>query len=256
VAISPRGTDEEEARQQVFARLALAQCHNNYAAFLNKIGNRTLAVEYLLKARAAYEVCHKGLPQAADFAYLLGSTYYNMAKFLETAAGEAHQGESEYRTALPLLQLAVRSEPDRTKFRALLAMCQYNLGDLLYGAKRGEEAQSLWEASLAEWQQLAERHPESSEYHSRIGATLSNLGVLARDRGDLEVARENLEEALTHQKRALSAKPVYQRAIPFLETHYRVLAKILKAQHDEAAFTALENDRAKVFPSAKKMQQR
>ena len=102
----------------------------------------------------------------------------------------------------------------------------------------------MWEASLAGSRRLAEEHPADSRYHGRVGASLSNLGVLAQGRGDLKAAREMLEEALTHQKRALAKLPVYHLAPGYLETHYRVLGSILKAQHDDEALAAMEKDRA------------
>ena len=199
VAMSPVGT-EELARQKVFARLALAQCHNNYATFLSDIGNSTLAGEHFLKARDTYEKVHRGLPQVAEYAHDLGVNHYNTGN-LETELGDMAKAEVSYRSALPLLEKAVQKESENPQFRAMLAMCEYNLARLVGGADRIDEAQEFWQQSLSEWRRLAETNPRNSEYHSRVGATLSNLGVLANRRGDLNMAREMLEEALKHQKR-------------------------------------------------------
>jgi serine/threonine protein kinase len=221
----------------------LANSHNAYATLLGDMGNFDGAFQHLLEARAIYEDRQR-IPDADAVDYSLGSNYYNMGN-IELAAGDRAAAEASYRDALPLLGQAVKREFQRGKFRHVLAMCQYNLGHLLGSTKRGDEAEQIWRQSLNNWRILVANYSTVSEYHSRVGATLNNLGALALMEGEFAEARPLLEEALVHQKRALARQPVYDGAYSFLSQHYKALAKVLGELGDKVALAALEVDKEK-----------
>jgi hypothetical protein len=88
----------------------------------------------------------------------------------------------------------------------------------------------------------------SSEYQSRVGATLSNLAALASYRKDFQRCRELSEEALSIQKRALKLEPVYEHAKDFLGTHYKLLSRALTGLGDHAALAATAEERVQMLP--------
>jgi hypothetical protein len=114
-------------------------------------------------------------------------------------------------------------------------MCRYNLAIVLASSDRRDEAETAWKQSLADWRLLAQVYPRESEYHSRVGATLSNLAVLAGDRQEFVACRALAEEAIVHQKTALETDPVYVHAHVFLCNHYRQLARALVALKEHRA---------------------
>jgi hypothetical protein len=226
---------------------SLANCHVRYALHLLDAGDPAAAVQHLLAARATYEELHRVVPDDAELghrlSYQLGVSHYNMGK-IETEAGDVARAESLYKEAETLLRKAVERQPEREKFRKVLAMCRYNLGHLLGTGGRADEAAEYWRKSLADWQLLAGDYPRVSEYHSRTGATLSNLAVLAARRNELTRARELFEQAIAHQKRALAREPVYELAREFLARHYRGLTEVLEKLGDEPALAALVEEQA------------
>jgi hypothetical protein len=117
----------------------------------------------------------------------------------------------------------------------------------LYVGQSGEndEAAELWKRALDDWRSLALLRPLSSEYQSRVGATLSNLAVLARDREEFQNCRTLAEEALMHQKQALQTKPVYKYAKEFLRTHYKQLSQVLTELGDYEALAVASDERAR-----------
>jgi tetratricopeptide (TPR) repeat protein len=183
------------------------------------------------------------MPDETVYASALGQNHYNMG-IICTKAGRHSDAERSYSHALPLLELAVRSKPEKISLRQMLAMCQYNLGHLLavYHDDRYEEARIHLEKSLVEWQRLASDDPFVSEYHSRVGATLHNLGLLAQYRDDLAEARKLFEQALVNQKRAVAQQPVHHLTHVFMGQHYTELSGILDKLGDAEALEAIEKE--------------
>ena len=157
--------------------------------------------------------------------YLVGVNRYNLGKLYE-GAGKLDDAKSAYREAIPLLQKAIEAEPKEVRNLRLLAMCRYNLGLAFAKGGKPDQADEIWNQSLRDWRVVILFRPFASESHSRAGATLSNLAVLASDRGDFKQCRRLAEEALIHQKRALRTEPVYKHAKGFLLTHYKHLSDL------------------------------
>ncbi len=228
---------------------ALANCLNGYALHLFDAGDLDESRRYLLESRALYERIQRELPNDAQLRYQLGVNYYNMGKF-ESAAGLTANMELSYLTAEEYLGSAVQQEPEQSRYRRILAMCRYNLGSLYGTINRKDEAAEMWRKSLADWRLLAEDYPRVSENHSRCGATLHNLGVLELQRNEPTQARALLEEALTHQKRALSRKPVYELAHQFRAQHVTSLKEALTRLGDVSALAALEKESDRLAETA------
>ena len=71
--------------------------------------------------------------------------------------------------------------------------------------------------------------PGRVDYQSDLALAFNNLAVLARDRGDADLARSYLERAKEHQEKAVEAhpqNPVYRR---FLDEHLRLFRELTDA---------------------------
>jgi tetratricopeptide (TPR) repeat protein len=232
------------SQEQIDARGALVGCLNDYATFLLKRGELKTAATQLLNARKILEELRRQTSDETKYATSLGQNHYNMGVVC-TKAGRHGDAEYSYSQALPLLELTVRTDPEKLVWRQMLAMCQYNLGHLLYvynNADRYDESRIHLEKSLGEWQRLASSDPFVSEYHSRVGATLNNLGVLATERGDLTEARKLFEEALVNQKRAVAQQPIFELTHQFMGQHYRELTAVLDKLGDAEALAAIQKE--------------
>jgi hypothetical protein len=108
-------------------------------------------------------------------------------------------------------------------------MARYNLGLRCVKTNRGDESEILWRQASVDWRWLANEQPDSSEFVSRLGATLSNLAQLRVMRKQFRDALPLVEEAIEHQTRALTLMPVYELAEEFMNTHRRVLDEINQA---------------------------
>ena len=230
-----------DSQKRIDALDALAGSRNAYAIFLLERGELKTAATHLLHARKIIEEHRRQMPDDNNYPNGPGNNLYNMGVVC-TQAGRNGDAENSYSHALPHLELAVRNKPENVWFRQMLAMCQFNLGNLLGNADRPEEARIFWDKSLKEWQRLASDDPPVSEYHCRVGATLNNLGVLAQEGGDHTEARKLFELALVHQKRAANQQPIYKLVHEFMGHHYRGLTEVLDKLGDAEAREAIEKE--------------
>jgi serine/threonine protein kinase len=247
----PEGADREfqdaiaEATELVKAtngephhQARLIHAIDDYANFLAKNGRADDALRQSLRAGDLAANLAKDYPDFTQNAYLHGKILYNRARHRYRVDARPGDGIQLYRDAIAFLEKAFDAEPEEIRNVYLLASCRYNLGSHL--AERGahDEAADLWQKSLRDWRALGLFEPLRSEYQSRAGATLSNLAVLARQRGESDKSRTLFEEAITFQKRALKTEPVYDLAKDFLRTHYEGLSITLTELGDHAALAA------------------
>ncbi|MCO6045926.1 serine/threonine protein kinase [Aeoliella sp. ICT_H6.2] len=232
-------------------RARLIHCVDDYAIFLKDQGRLQDAMRESRRAGHFVDALRKDHPEFALNDYLEGKNLYNRS-VTQAAADQMPEAEETCRQALPLLEQAweqgLEDAPQRTIETKTLAMCRYNLG--LYAAQGGrpQEAEELWIKSLGDWRALTLLEPLESEYHSRAGATVSNLAALANRRGDFIEGRRLAEEALEHPRRALRCKPVYEHAEDFLRAHHKHLATALTELGDYEALAAAAEQRASELP--------
>jgi hypothetical protein len=221
----------------------LVHCIDDYSNFLGNHGRRDEALKESTKAGQLIARIVKEHPDFPMNPYLLGKNLYNRGKQYEIA-GNLADAERCCREAIPHLKKAYDTEPNELRDVYVLASCRYNLGLYLAQGGKKDEAEQQWNDAVRDWRALTLLRPMSSEYQSRAGATLSNLAVLARDRGNFERCRDLAQEALVHQKRALATKPVYELSKDFLRKHYKHLILALESLKDYEGLAACAEEHA------------
>jgi tetratricopeptide (TPR) repeat protein len=113
---------------------------------------------------------------------------------------------------------------------------------------RADESEALHRRALGLREALAAEFPGSAEYRSDCGATLNNLALRLKQRGDLAEARRLLEQAMEHQRAALKINPRRAQTRAFLHNHCTILVDVLcrLGEHGEAVRVA--DDWAGLFP--------
>jgi tetratricopeptide (TPR) repeat protein len=250
----------------------LAYCLANYAQLLGQTKRVQQAADHYKAAEAIASKLVQQSPASAEYEFVLGQILYNRGTTY-ALGGELSRAETAFRAATPPLERAINHDPGNELCRYVLAQCRYNLGQALGGQRdvsqrllenapdgwrslaeafgisgESDEARRVWEQALADWRSLAREFPRDSEYVSRVGATLSNLAVLARDCADFRESRALAEQALDAQKRARAIKPPYEHCDQFLATHYKVLSQSLVELQDEKALAVISEERIKLLP--------
>ncbi len=226
------------------ARLVLA--NDQFAAYLAQCGNYSAAFDSFDRAERLIQRLLSEHPDYSPNDLLRGTNLYQRSAYL-SIQGNLAEGERLATDALLYLNQAHASDPSNRFTVRTLAMCHYNLGNL--GMLRGDNASATehYMSSLEHWRTLVAGSPENSEYHSRMGAVLSNLAVFARDDEDFSECRRLAEEAIVSQKRALELTPVYPPAKEFLRIHFRHLATALSKLGDSLALAKVAEELATEF---------
>jgi hypothetical protein len=107
---------------------------------------------------------------------------------------------------------------------------------------RWKEAEQYHREALAIRKKLVADFPTVPDYQSELGASLNNLAMVRKERGDLAEARQLLEQAVGHQRaarRTNRGNPTYRL---FLRNHYLELSDVLvrMKEHAGAAKAAAE----------------
>jgi serine/threonine protein kinase/predicted negative regulator of RcsB-dependent stress response len=237
-----------QARQLVTAtngdpknQARLIHCIDDYGNFLGEQGRREEALRQSMEAGRLADSLVEKYHDFPTNPYLQGTILYNRSKLFE--ADKPADARRCCRESLAFLEKAFAAEPNERRVIYILASCRYNLGLYLAQGGRNDEAEKQWNDALRDWRALTLLRPLNSEYQSRAGATLSNLAVLARRRADFKQCRDMARQAVDHQKRALTAKPVYKLAKEFLSNHYQELSLAVESLGDYHSMAACSEDR-------------
>jgi serine/threonine protein kinase len=230
-------------------RAHLIHAIDAYGVFLAHRGRERDALRQSNRANQLAVSLVRAHPDFPQIPYLQGQLLFNRAKRYEAVCAFP-EAERCYRESLAFLEQATATEPNELRNVYAIASCRYNLATLVGQRQNNDEAAELWEKSLQDWRTLTMVDPLSSEHHSRVGATLSNLAALASYRKDFQRCRELAEEALAIQKQALKLEPVYKLAEDFLATHYKILSRALAGLGDHTALAAIADQRVQMLPEA------
>jgi tetratricopeptide (TPR) repeat protein len=226
----------------------LIHCLDELSVYLHERGRSN---EADVPSRRAADLATELLDSHPDFLpanYLVGINLYNTGVRLQES-GRSPEAEEVYDVALRHLDAAFRSEPNEARNVYGLAQCQYNLAMVYIGRDdRADQAKKYWEDSLSRWKGLIFMHPLRSEYHSRAGATLSNLAVLAGEAKEFETCRALAQEAIEFQKHALQIEPVFHLARQFMGKHYQQLSLALSALGAREALSIAAEERVAYLP--------
>ena len=171
---------------------------------LNQPGTQDLRTKLLMQARQFYvDFLYKydGAQLDDQLRRELARTHYNLGEITRATAGDS-ESLTFYETARDMqLQLRSRNQKD--------ADLLYDLGNTFNALGRthdnlGErnEALNAYEQSFEVRRQLADSHPNNSEYQRKLASTIMNIGLVKRDDGleakDLatcDVAKKHIDRA-------------------------------------------------------------
>ena len=88
-----------------------------------------------------------------------------------------------------------------------MADVHFNIGNLMSGTDKPAEAMESYRPALAILRTLARDHPESSDFASRLGVTLTNIAKIDLNAKRFEEARVGLRQAIEWQGKALASYP-------------------------------------------------
>jgi len=133
-------------------------------------------------------------PDSPIYTYELAGTLMRAAQRVPDF--ELSERESRIREALQLAQQLVSTHPQVPEYQALLAGAERRLGE--YAHLRGEavEAEQRYQHALELHRQLSSRFLSVSLYQIAYAQTLSEWAQVQRDRGQVEVGKEALENAI------------------------------------------------------------
>jgi serine/threonine protein kinase len=229
-------------------RARLIHALEDYSIFLGDTGRDAESLQRSIEAGELAQSLVNEYPDFPHNDYLQGQILYNRAKRYE--ATQPAEAERLCREALAFVEQAFKTDPNKINIAYLLASCRYNLAMYLVQRGSNDEASELWTKSLGDWRALTLLAPLNSEYHSRAGATLSNLAALANIAGDYSESRRLAQEALLYQKRALKLEPVYKQAKEFLRKHYTELFTAHEEMGDYQALGECAEEYAASLPES------
>ena len=102
---------------------------------------------------------------------------------------------------------ALAQSPDSTDALAEQGVAAYWLGYYFYRQHRLDEANAHWATYLHASQRLMELEPDNLRWSVELSYALNNLGTVARDTGQIDVAVDYFRRSATLKKSALDADP-------------------------------------------------
>ena len=102
--------------------------------------------------------------------------------------GEAAQAEVAYREYKSLADRMVAAEPDNPKWRMEVLYAKENLGIVIYNQRRFDEAERIFDGSIAPMKFLAERNVGNPDYQKEFSTLLAWLADTLRSQGHFDRA--------------------------------------------------------------------
>jgi serine/threonine protein kinase len=215
-------------------RLGLARCLRNFGPLIASAHRDDEAQAVYHKALAALQTNDSAALQPAARRER-GILLNNLGELqLSLKRPEA---EKTLREAIDTFDRLASRESASQGDRHYLAIAQANLGELLVGLKRLDEATSQLNKATAGFDKLATEQPRSIEIQSHFGMVRAVQSRCLATLGNSEEAKRALENAIAHQREAVELsqnRPAYRS---LLAGHMRALARIdldLGAREDAA----------------------
>ncbi len=159
------------------------------------IGRPTAAVELLREARTLLEAGLASAPESIDLLHTAGWIGDRLA-MLEGQGGDLTRAEASSRRALVAWERLVGVDPEDGRALYHLALGHKTLAYIVQAQGRIEEARQSFTTGLELLDALLARGGATVEWRGARAIFLFNLGLLARDRGELDRALELVEAAI------------------------------------------------------------
>jgi tetratricopeptide (TPR) repeat protein len=167
---------------------------------------------------------------------------YSLQAWQCAARREKQEAVASMRRAVDIAEQLHQGFPGVHAHRQLLGLNYSDLGILLFDADQAKEAEKPLNEARTILTSLVRDDHASAEDHSLLGGALSNSAMPRLSQGDPKQARQFLEDAVLHQKKALDLDRRNKRARKWLLNHYSLLADVLKklGENEHAMRTALQ----------------
>ncbi len=186
-------------------RWALARTSSNLGSVLStKRDDRAAREESERRYDQAVNVLKKladDFPSVPDYRHDLASASANLG-MLQLSRREFARAETTLRGALAVLEALVEQFPRRPDYQLQRAATYRMLGILLSRTQRPDDAGEAFRKARGSLETLVVAFPEAPEYQSALGCAGDDLALLALARGQLDAARHELTQALTHHGKA------------------------------------------------------
>jgi len=214
----------------------LAASHNNIGLHESATGHPDRALESYGKALAIFERLAHENASVTQFQSDLATSHNNIG-LLQSTTRHPDQALESHGKARAIRERLARENPSVTAFQSKLANSHNNIGLLERATGHPDQALESYGKSLAIRERLAREHPESPDYASESGAALNNIATIDFSAKRFRQAHEKLRQAISWQKKALTAYPMHRTYRQFLWNHLANLIDAAKAlgNEDEAA---------------------
>ncbi len=205
----------------------LAQSHHNIGSVLKQTGQPALALQSYQQALTIGERLVRDNPAVAQFQNQLALVHAEHGDLSYRTGHPAEALESD-RRALAIWEEIGRNNPAVTEFQNGQASVHYNVGCALSDLGRLTEAAGSYRRALVILERLAHENPSVWSYQSHLGDTRHNIAEIEMAQGQWRLAREDLEQAVKHQRLALAAIPNDPSHSRSLRAHLLKLAKVFQ----------------------------
>jgi serine/threonine protein kinase/Flp pilus assembly protein TadD len=215
-------------------QFGLAMALNDFGIVLQAAGQFGAAEVAFRRAETYLQKLADNHPAVPEYRQQLARSRFNQGAFLE-AIGRPRDAEKPLRQAQEIFEKL--GPGSATEVRPDLAGTLNSLALALNATGRAQEAEATYRKAIALWENLTDDFPKMADYHSNLGGTLANLGMLLNSQKQWAKARRLVECAIRCQQAALQHNPSHPGYRRSLQNHYRILADTLKGLglHEEAA---------------------
>jgi eukaryotic-like serine/threonine-protein kinase len=232
-------------------RLGLARCLLNFGPVLADAKHTDQAEAVYGKALALVE-SHNARAQTAEVLKLKTGAQINLGSL----RGDQNRPDAEepLLRALAFAESLITKKSSSNEGEHYRAIAQLDLGDFYLKQHRFPEAEKLLASSVANFEKLATKAPNSIDFQSNFGVALATQAKSLEAAGKPADARTVLTSAISHQRSAMRlSKNGYAYRV-LVGEHQIELAKVnLKLRaYDEGAQLALEVPRT--VPGSKRAQ--
>jgi serine/threonine protein kinase/tetratricopeptide (TPR) repeat protein len=172
-------------------------------------------------------------PSRPDFRDDLAQSYLNLGNLLHKLLRHK-DAEAAYLDALPILKELAKTFPNRPGFRRRLAGVHNSLGLLLKDAGRPKDAEAAYGEAVNVLRQLVADFSTVPDYHNELAGTLGNLAQFHLKNREFTAAVQLLDEALPHNRAAVTGNPRDPYYARFYHNNLWALAESARALADHA----------------------
>jgi serine/threonine-protein kinase len=184
----------------------LALSHNNIGSVLNETGRTADAADSFRRSLAIRERLAHENPTSHENKRDLAMSYYNLG-CLHRDTGQPEEALRSYREALAIREPLARGNPSDWSYQSDLARCYADIGVVLIATDQATLGAKSCRQAAEIFGRLARENPSVTFFQMALAATLNNLAEVEMGQGRWPEARQLLDEAIEHGRKALAAVP-------------------------------------------------